>query len=228
MRPKDEDPIETSNSRSETTLSHPAFAQISASRVSGAANLYGSEFTHQHFISITISRSELNRSLNRDWPFAREELIEVSLSEAQWATFVSTLNHGSGVQCTLSHLQGEMIPGIRQQKPQSERFAKEMQQAVADIQDELRKLAGDLNGPLAKTKAAELRKQLEWIAEKVGTHTVFVANQFDEHMEETTEKAKIEINAYIANAVQKAGLNAIAENGMLTLPGTKGEQDARS
>lgn len=93
-----------------------------------------------------------------------------------------------------------------------------MKQAVADVRNDIQRLAAGLDGPLAKTKVAELRKQLEWIAGRVEGHTKFVADQFDEHMEDTTEKAKIEVNAYITNAVQKAGLDAIAEKGMLTLP----------
>lgn len=224
MKPKDEEPVEVysdGHSGKESKLTHPAFAQIGARRVSGSTNLYGSEFNHQHYITISIQRSELNRSLSRDWPFAREELIEVALSESQWATFVSTLNHGSGVQCTLSRVQGQMVPGIPRQKPQSERFAEEIKQAVADVRNDIQKLAEGLDGPLAKTKVAELKKQLERIAGRVEGHTKFVADQFDEHMEETTENAKIEVNAYITSAVQRAGLDAIAEKGMLTLPGVK-------
>lgn len=74
MKAKDEEPVEVKgdgHSGRESRITHPAFAQIGASRVSGSVNLYGSEFNHQHFITISIHRSELNRSLSRDWPFAR-------------------------------------------------------------------------------------------------------------------------------------------------------------
>jgi hypothetical protein len=221
---KTEDLVEVrgvGSQKDESRITHPAFAQIGASRVSGHTNLYGSEFEHQHYVTITISKSELGRSLSRDWPFAREELIEVSLSEAQWATFVSTMNHGSGVQCTLNHVQGKQVPGIPHQKPQSERFAEEMKQAVASVKNDIKVLAEGLDGPLAKSKVAELKKELVWISERIEGHATFVANQFDEHMEATTEKAKIEVNAYITNAVQRAGLDAILEKGMLALPGAK-------
>lgn len=220
MKPHDEEPVEifgTGHSGKESKITHPAFAQIGASRVSGSANLYGSEFNHQHYMIISISRSELNRSLSRDLPFAREELIEVALSEAQWATFVSTPNHGSGVQCTLTRHQGKMIPGIPRQKPNSERFAEELKQSIAEIRNDLKNLADGLDGPLAKSKVSELKKQLEWISEKIIGNTKFVADQFDEHMEMTTEKAKIEVNAYVTNAIQRAGLDAIAEKNLLLI-----------
>src|SRR5687767_12050919 len=84
-----------------TTESHPAYGQISASRVSGSINLYGSDFRHNHYVIVSIHRSVLDRDLSHDWPFPRQEIIEVALSESQWAHFVSSLNAGSGAQCTI-------------------------------------------------------------------------------------------------------------------------------
>lgn len=220
MTRKYEESVETfgtGHSCKESKITHPAFALIEASRVSGNTNLYGSDFTNQHYMTISIHRSELNRSLSRDWPFAREELIEVSLSEAQWATFVSTPNNGSGVQCTLSRYQGKMIPGILRQKPNSERFSEELKQSVAEIRNDLKKLSDNLDGPLAKSKVSQLKKQLEWIAERIIGNTKFVADQFDEHMEITIEKAKIEVNAYVTNTIQRAGIDAIAEKNLFLI-----------
>src|SRR3546814_2680674 len=53
-----------------TTTTHPAFAQISASRVTGLANLYGSDFAHQSYVRIRVNPSEMHRSLANDWPHA--------------------------------------------------------------------------------------------------------------------------------------------------------------
>ncbi|KKL96942.1 hypothetical protein LCGC14_1839510, partial [marine sediment metagenome] len=83
----------------DTVERHPAYAQIGAMRVSGShgAYLYGSDFRHQHYIMIQIHDSVLHRSLSGDRAHSGKRLIEVALSEAQWATFVSSLNQGSGV-----------------------------------------------------------------------------------------------------------------------------------
>lgn len=219
MRLDDINPIETTTgSRGETVLNHPAFAQIGASRVSStSASLYGSEFNHHHYMTITIRRSELHRDLSRDWPFGREELVQVALSEAQWASFVSSPNVGSGVQCTLSRFNGEGVPGIIQPKSKSDRFADEIKLSVEKLQADIQKLADELDGPLSKTKVIELKRQIGWMSERVGNSAAYIATKFDEHMEETTEKAKIEVNAYVMNAVQRAGLDAIAEKSMLAL-----------
>jgi hypothetical protein len=98
--------------RDDACYTHPAYAQISASNVSGGAYLYGSDFKHHNYVVIRIKRSEMSRNLSNDWPFAREELIEVAVSESQWATFVSSMNRGEGVQCTLQSVQGKSVPQI--------------------------------------------------------------------------------------------------------------------
>lgn len=98
----------------EEIITHPAFAQISASRVSGGTYLYGSDFQHHNYVTISIKLSESHqrKGSGRDWAFGREEILEVALSEAQWATFVSTMNVGDGVQCTLSRKNGSFVPGL--------------------------------------------------------------------------------------------------------------------
>lgn len=174
-------------------------------------------------MTITIRRSELHRDLSRDWPYGREELIEVALSEAQWATFISSPNSGSGVQCTLSHINGKMVPGITAPKPVHEKYSQELKGTLSEITSTLNELAKEMDGALSKTKVADLRKRLEMAASKVVNNTGFVANQFDEHMEHTVEKAKVEVNAYVTGVVQRAGLDAIAEKGVLALE-FKGEK----
>jgi hypothetical protein len=202
--------IEEHGPTHDSVTTHPAFAQIGASRVSGDAHLYDSDFTHQHYMTITIRRSQLHRGLSRDWHFGRGELIQVALSEAQWATFVSSPNQGSGVPCTLTHLIGESIPELPKPQNASHQFKREMHETIMEIQRDLSALAEGMSGALSKTKVDAIRKNIEMQAHRLSNSTGFVAEQFDEHIEKTVEKAKIEISAYATNAIQRAGLEAIA------------------
>ena len=52
-------PVEGPGGTQETKLTHPAFGQVSASRVNGRTNLYGSDFSHNSYISLEIKRSEI-------------------------------------------------------------------------------------------------------------------------------------------------------------------------
>lgn len=204
-----EHPVERPGDRNETIITHPAYAQIGVSRVSGGAYLYGSDFQHQHYMTITISRSEVHRDLSRDWEFGGDSLITVALSEAQWATFISTPNVGSGVACTLEQFDKQPVPMLPRPEATHKRFQDDLKVCMENMQEQLRALAANIDGPLNKTAATELKKQMDLIAERLTSSTGYVASKFDEHVEQTVEKAKIEINAYTTNMVQRTGLNAL-------------------
>lgn len=79
----------------ETRTKHESFGNIQVTRPSGHAKLFQSPHRHQHFISIQIRHTELIRDLSRDWTFSSGlPLIEINMSEAQWAHFVSSAGIG--------------------------------------------------------------------------------------------------------------------------------------
>lgn len=210
---RENDPI------SDSVEKHPAYAQIGASRVSGHTYLYGSDFDHQHYVTISIHRSELHRSLSRDWPFAREEYIEVSLSEAQWATFVSSMNVGHGVQCTLNNIGGKSIPQIPAHKNRQAQFKADGSETLAEAGQNLEKLKKGIHACALSAKAKkELLWNIELIERSLGSSVEFVANQFGEHIEKVTEHAKIEVNAYIQSAILRSGIEALKGTTPISLP----------
>jgi hypothetical protein len=196
--------------REETRTTHPAFAQISASRVSGRAYLYGSDFDHQHYITLRIKRSQLHRNLSRDWHFDGEELIEVAMTEAQWATFLSSMNMGSGAPCTLERFNGQSVPSLPKPKPRADQFRAEMQKSMEKtdqrITDTITRIK-EMGLPKGKTET--LVSALEGLKQQINSNLPFVASQFEEHMEDTVEAAKIEVQGYVQGLTQQAGLEAL-------------------
>lgn len=195
-------------------IEHPAFAQIAASRVSGRASLYGSDFNHHHYITITIAPSTLHRDLSRDWAHASlDAYIEVSLSEAQWASFVSSMNCGSGTQCTLTRHQGRMIPRLPDPISRKEQFKHEAKEAASEALAAIKELREAINDTsLSKKAKDELTRKANSVEARLTGSLPFVLSQFGEHMEQTVEKAKVEINAYATNAVIRAGINALGHD----------------
>lgn len=193
------------------TYGHPAYAQISASRVSGRAVLYGSDFYHQHTIRIRIAASTVRRSLSSDWPHSSiTPFIEVEMSEAQWATFVSSLNMGEGVQCTLRQKDGKAIPELPDPISRSDQFTGEALAKLKLADAELAELVEAIAATgLSKAKQAELLRRVNVARSSIGNNLTFVADQFSRHVEDTTERAKSEINAYATAVVQRAGLQAL-------------------
>jgi DNA repair exonuclease SbcCD ATPase subunit len=198
------------NPTSESVERHPAYAQIGSSRVSGRAFLYGSDFDHQHYMTIRISRSELHRDLSRDWAFATEEIIEVALSEAQWAAFVSTSNMGQGVQCTIQHLNRERVSQIPEATKRKDQFAKELKERLSIAEKELSDLRAMIESSKFTEKAKkELLGKLSGVERNLTPNIKFVAEQFGEHMEGQIEHAKIEVSAYITSAIMRTGIEAL-------------------
>lgn len=204
----------------ESCTRHPSFAQIGASRVSGHTQLYDSDFHHNAYMTISIRRSELHRHLNNDWHYGREELIEVALSEAQWATFVSAPNVGSGVPCTLQHINREQIPQLPPPPTRTKQFAAELREDMAEAAEALAKAleAVDSVG-LSKAKAETIREGIIAAQRKLTFTVPFVVSQFDEHMEGTVEKAKAEVHGYMTGAVMRHGLEALGGHLPLQIEG---------
>lgn len=205
----------------ENVTTHPAFGQIGASRVSGRTNLYDSDFSHNAYMTISIRRSELHRNLANDWHYGREELIEVALSEAQWATFVSSANIGSGVPCTIEHLRGEVIPGLPAPASRVKQFGDEVRKRGADSIEALDKLAAEIDGlGLSRAKADKLKEVVRAARSAFTSSIPYIAEQFDEHSEKTVERAKAEIHGYMTGVLTRSGLAALGAELPLQIEGS--------
>lgn len=227
MRAPVEEPVTVADDTplGDTRTTHPAYAQIGASRVSGHTTLYDSDFHHQAYMVVRICRSQLMRGLNRDWHFGREELIEVALSEAQWATFVSAPNVGSGVPCTLKHINGVQVPQLPEPKARADQFGKEVQQTLNESLADLDGLLARIDDMgLPKGKASTIKDSIRTARSRLSGTLPFVAKQFDEHMEGTVERAKAEVHGYMTGTLMRAGLSTLSEDQPLRLEGPEGEQ----
>jgi hypothetical protein len=212
-----EEPVTTPDQRfshdHRTVTRHPAYGQIRASRVSGRAALYGSDFTHNGYVTITVSKSEVCRDLSSDWYHGTGQLLEVSLSEAQWATFVSAMNIGDGVPCTLERIGGQSIPGIPDPVSRADQFSEEMKRTTQRSVDRLKELSKAVEGMgLPKRKTVEIAEAIAGAIQDLHSSVPFVAKRFDEHVEEGIEAAKSEIHGYMVGAMTRAGIGALAQS----------------
>lgn len=189
-----------------TIETHPAYGQIRASRVSGSEGLYGSDFNHQHYMIIEIVHSELYRDSSHDRYVDRSEIVQVALSEAQWATFVSSTNAGSGVPCTVESIQGKRVPRIKRQVDRRTQFKGEAIDRLRHALDELAALRARI---VAGKGGREALAMLDKAVQEIDSNLGFVADQFGEHMEQEVEKAKIEVVAYVQSAIMRAGLTSL-------------------
>jgi hypothetical protein len=158
-------------------------------------------------VRITIARSEMNRHLSNDWPHEREELIEIAMSEAQWAAFVASPNRGQGVQCTLQRIGREQVPQIPAPEHKEKMFRLEARETAQETLNRIDKLAAKIaDSKLPKAQKEEFARDLEFIRDTSKGNLRFVLDQFGEHMETTIQKARTEISAYAHHLIVRTGL----------------------
>jgi hypothetical protein len=205
-------------------IAHPAFAVIGASRVNSTGHtLFQSEFKHQSFITIRIKGARVARGLSNDRITSAADTnlpyIEVDLSESQWATFVSSMNVGEGVPCTMTYRRDVgYIPQIPEPPERKEQFTSEMRETLQDSIEHLKKIEKALEGAKITGKLRdELMGHVRMAKQEIQSNMPFVEKQFAEHVENTVESAKQEIHGYMVGQLQRAGLTALAGNGNLPL-----------
>jgi hypothetical protein len=210
---------------------HPAFGQISASRLSNSPPgqvLFDSDIRHSHTVRITVQRATRKRDLNHDWIHGSgRELIEVELSEAQWASFVSSMNT-TGVPCTIRATESDWnVPGL----PYDPRLAHSM----AEVRDAADKTFGKIKAALADYEAAfeakagvkVLREKLRTLhsaVEHTGSNLDFAAKSLNEHAENVVQRARADIEAMVYHESQRLGLTAGEAEHLLELPAMPGEE----
>lgn len=197
-------------------IDHPAYAMIGASRFTATPGvaLFGSDFRHQAAVRITIAKASLSRHGSSEHVSQGDELIEVDLSEAQWARFVSAMNVGFGTSCTLQHVNRERVPQIPDPEDRRTQFAEASAFRAQSVIDSIAEAVAAVQASgLSGKKQKEILDKLQAAEMNAGRNQEYTAEQFSRHMERTVDHAAIEIDAMLTHAVQSAGLEALRSNG---------------
>lgn len=201
-------PIEIDEQGSET---HPAFGMISAVRTmsSHGATLFDSEIKHRQYITVKIQTATRRRDLNHDWIHSERNVVEINLSEAQWAAFVSSMN-SSGVPCTLGRVGNEMDRPEMPYEPRLQQSFDYAHEAAAGMFDRAKAALDAVEEKPTKANIRALRTILDNSAPNVDYATKTVA----EHVENTVVKARADIEAMVAQHADHLAL----EPGSYTAP----------
>jgi len=192
-------------------FSHPSYAVVQISRVSGQAKLFDSSIAHQHYIALRICRATKHSDGSHDFIFGGKELIEVAMSETQFARVITSMNMGSGSPCTLQHLAGKMVD-----QPEREDLLNTHKDMVED------KLKGALDSQIAigrqvaewrKAKHRPTLRELDDLAQNLHCSAAhfegnmgYYASCFEGHMEEVVDEAKAEIESHMLATAGRLGL----------------------
>lgn len=185
--------------------SHPAWGLIGASRVShsppGAA-LFDSDMLHSHYVTIRISTAERHRDLNRDWLHSRQEFVEIALSEAQWASFVSSMNVGQGVPCTILTRENlHDVPGF----PHEPRLAESMREVRDAADKSVAEVQAAFDAYEEKKNAANLRN-LKYAIQNMPANLTYTAKSLTEHAENVVQRSRADIEAMVIQKAKQIGI----------------------
>ena len=196
---------------------HESFGQISFTRtVGGNTNFYGSELPQDHYISLEIHHSEIERELTQDRYYNKGQILRLRMSSGQFSELITSMNSGTGIPCTIERLQGkkiESIPVLESRKDFVHRkFEDRMKEFAVKLktkQDRVKELSNKKT--LSKEDQKELNWTVEWITQEVTSNIPFFAKCFQETMDDVVFEAKLEVENAIQHKISVLGLNALHE-----------------
>lgn len=207
---------------------HPAFGEVSVNRtqVSSGMELFGSSLKHRTVITITLRTACLERHLSRDWIHGDRQVASFHMSEAQWASFISSQG-GSGSPITFETRAPDdsglmSCPDIESIESLRETFKREVKESCEKYMEQARQLADALAASAAEGKAGkgrleELRKMAEALSVGLPNTMSFIQKQSETAMEKTVEAGKIEIESFVADLATRTGLDALREQSVKLL-----------
>lgn len=203
--------------RKEETFSHPSYGLASMSRCQSSPKLFACPLTiSQNTVRLTIYENvELIRgeSGDRYLPHGKSA-IEVEFSAAQFAEFVTTMNVGFGVPCTVRLFNGKIVENPPDLEPEAvklrQNFGKRMDAASKSLEKHAKEMAEYLaKSNIPKKHWEPLLAPLKQMIQEVGCNSDFWLELFEEATEKVVTSAKAEVDAFVTSAIHRAGLEHI-------------------
>lgn len=201
---------------------HPAFGVVVLHRVhaSPGAVLFQSDARHSEYVRITVHEAVRNRHLGQDWVHPGPQVCEISLSLAQFASFVASTGQGGGVPCTIewtgtgAHEAGDrpgLLPAPRLALSHDE-VREAADQAFERIKaaDEALQAGMTAKPPISAAERKQLLRNLHVAVTGATANVAYAAKKLDEHAEAVVEQSRIDLEAMVLRAARQAGLDPAA------------------
>ena len=192
---------------------HPSFGMIGFNRyTTRSQRLFGSAVKSDTGISLTVSRAFRRHHLHYDSYFNDSHpLIEVHMTESQFASLITSFGMGGGVPCTLGSFDGKIIKPSETERSEAELIHEEITDRIEDFHGRLQGAKDRLSASLAGAKLSQKdRKTIDFAIEvllaDLANNLPFLMEQFQDAVEKTVAQAKTEIVSFTEQAARKAGL----------------------
>lgn len=197
---------------------HPAFGMISVHRIQSTPGeiLFQSDIRHSSYVRIEVHEADRHRENKHDWVFPGKLLCEVSMSEAQFASFVAS-GGTTGVPCTIERVnEGDYGLGNRpglslspRLQLTSEEVRNAAQAAYQEIKEALSTYEETLNES-GKGSTAAKKHALNMLRSKVNNATPnigYATRRLNEHAEDVIEKSRADIESMVMRMAEQNGID---------------------
>lgn len=198
--------------KDETILRHESYGMLRICRYHGGEqSFFGSAIPHEGGISLEILEGEWKRGLNSDWYMPKKRLIEIRMTENQFAEAITNLN-ASPVPVTLQSVMGEKreTPPLVNKRNQFENELDEQMTEVANRLASLSKNAENLlqgKKNLSKDDREAILKELQAVQTELRNNLPFIKTCFREAMDDIVLESKTEAENFIKQRAQSLGID---------------------
>jgi hypothetical protein len=194
---------------------HPAYGFITMNRVSGGnSSFFMSSVIPQTHIRIKIGHAEKNVSFGESGLHPRGNIVEVALSPAQFSELLTTMNHGSGVPCTLKYIGREPIDPITEEINEMKYVSEYIKESLKEFENKINKQHKEILEILDKKSITlgdkkQILKLINDVLLEVKSNIPFYEKRIKENMDMVISQGKAEIDSFISTVITNTGLKAM-------------------
>lgn len=201
-----------------TSYKHPSFGMLSFNRTHGGhSNLFGSSIQHNDTIHMVLREGVVTRGLNDDRYVGEDEILEVEMSQSQFAELITSMNVGTGTPCTIKYLRGKgrinEADFINKRQQITNEFKESMNERMSDAKefyDEVNELFTTKKS-IGKGDREMILRRLANVTQGMESSSKFIFDQFQNQIDKTITEAKGEIEAFAQNKINAIAQQALVE-----------------
>jgi hypothetical protein len=200
----------------EKAETHPSWGMIGAYHTSGGARqLFGSDVSNHNTVMIKIKHAQKSRDLGRDWTMGTDTICEIELTALQFAEFLTNMNVGDGVPCTVRYTCNDGNIKYQEEKSKVDVILTERDHIVDRASSSLKEVGIELadlinNKKIPKSVGNSLLHKLSTaLSDLEGSNFEFYRKQAAKEIDTLVVEAKSQISEYVASKIYSVGLEAL-------------------
>ena len=198
---------------------HPSFGSVTLARAQGTGRyVFGSDVKHCHTMILRVNTAALCRSFHRERIRPLNAIVEIEMSEAQFAKMITSVGIGEGTPATIRYVNHERV-----EDPPHEDF---VSKANVDFKKSLEEMSSRVEtakktvdeilskkGTILKGDRKKLESAMRMMIQHYEKNIPFAHECFQEAVEHTVGDAQSAISASIETAKRQVGEKALGIDG---------------